>query len=331
MQQIEDFRSILSSPKKIVIIPHQKPDADALGSALALSNYFNLKGHSAVVVSPSDYPDFLKWMNGSEEVINFETDRKLAEEKTLAAEIIVCVDFASLNRIDELGVLVEKSQSAKVLIDHHLNPDSFADVSFSDVNAAASAEIVYELICELGDRDLISQDIAEELYAGIMTDTGSFRHSNTSKKIHQIAANLMELGADVNKVAKLIYDTNSLDKLRFLGFALSQSLHVLPELNTAYFSISLNDLEKFNSKTGDTEGLVNYGLSIDGIQISAAIIERPDMIKFSFRSIGDLSVNDLAREHFNGGGHKNAAGGKLECSLNEAVDKFVAVMKDYYK
>ena len=264
-------------------------------------------------------------------MINFETDRKQAEEKTMAAEIIICVDFSSLNRIDELGELVDNSKSVKVLIDHHLNPDSFADVSFSDVSAAASAEIVYELICELGDRDLISQDIAEELYAGIMTDTGSFRHSNTSRKIHQIAANLMELGADVTKVAKLIYDTNSLDKLRFLGFALSQSLHVLPELNAAYFSISLDDLNKFNSKTGDTEGLVNYGLSIDGIQISAAIIERPDMIKFSFRSIGDLSVNALAREHFNGGGHKNAAGGKLECSLDEAVDKFIAVMKEYYK
>ena len=329
MHKIEEFKDLLSSPKKIVIIPHHKPDADALGSALGLGNYLIKKGHKTQVLSPTDYPDFLIWMKGNEGVINFEKDRDMGIKLVNEADIICCIDFSSLKRIEKLGELVEKSAAVKVLIDHHLEPDDFVDFSFSDIKASATAEIVFEIICELGDKSLIDKDIAEELYAGIMTDTGSFHHSNTTRKVHLVVAELMELGADVTRVAKLVYDTNSLDRLRFIGFALSNSLYVIPEANTAYFSISMEDLEKFNSKTGDTEGLVNYGLSIEGIRVAAAIIERPDMIKFSFRSTGEFSVNDLARKYFNGGGHKNAAGGKLNCTLKEAVEKFKTSIREF--
>jgi phosphoesterase RecJ-like protein len=330
MHNIREFKDLLSSPKKIAIIPHQKPDADALGSALGLSNYFIKKGHQTHVLAPTDYPDFLIWMKGNETVINFEKDPELGIKYVNESDIICCIDFSSLKRIEKLGEIVEKSAAVKVLIDHHLEPDDFADFSFSNTKASATAEIIFDMICELGDKSLIDRDIAEELYAGIMTDTGSFHHSNTTQKVHRVAAELIELGADVTRVAKLVYDTNSLDRLRYIGFALSNSLHLISDLNAAYFSISMKDLEKFNSKTGDTEGLVNYGLSIEGIQVSAAIIERPDMIKFSFRSIGEFSVNDFARKYFNGGGHKNAAGGKLIGTLDEAVQKFKTALQEFH-
>jgi len=322
MHKIEEFKKLISSPKTVVIIPHQKPDADALGSALGLGNYLKKKGHDVSVISPSDYPDFLNWMEGNEDVIIFEAEEEKAKNKIEKSDLIICVDFANLKRVDKLGEIVEKSSAVKSVIDHHLERDDFADFSFWDVKAAATAEIIFRIIEAIGEKKLIDKGIAEALYAGIMTDTGSFHHSNTTQRVHVVTAELIELGADVTKVAKLVYDNNSVDRLKFIGFALSERLTVLPERSTAYFTISLKDLQKFNSKTGDTEGLVNYGLSIKGIRVSAAIIERPDMIKFSFRSVGDFSVNDLARQYFEGGGHKNASGGKMKCSLQEAAKKF---------
>ena len=245
------------------------------------------------------------------------------------ADLIICVDFCNLKRIDELGRIVEKSSAVKSVIDHHLEQDNFADFSFWNKEAAATAEIIFDIIEAFGDKELIDQGIAEALYAGIMTDTGSFRHSNTNQRVHTVTAELISLGADVSKVSKLVYNNNSVDRLRFVGFALSERLKVIPERSLAYFAISLEDLSKFNSKTGDTEGLVNYGLSIKDIKVSAVIIERSDIIKFSFRSVGDFSVNDLARKYFQGGGHKNASGGKMEGSLQDAIKKFEDVIENY--
>ena len=330
IQEIRSLSQLLSKNQRIVITTHQKPDADALGSSLALGLYLKKKGNEVNVISPTDYPDFLNWMAGNEEVIVFDNSNKEKIFKLIEqADIIFCLDFNSLDRINQLGKNVGSSPAVKVLMDHHLEPQNFADHEFWDIEAAATAEIVYEFIIGSDERNLIDSEIAENLYAGLMTDTGGFRHSNTTKKTHSIAADLMELGADVTRVSKLVYDNNTVDRIKFLGFALSEKLKVLTEDKVAYFAISAKDLSKFNSKTGDTEGLVNYALSIEGIVVAALIIEKNDFIKISFRSVGNFSVNDFARAHFEGGGHRNAAGGISKLSLEETVAKFEGLVKEY--
>lgn len=330
MQNLEAFKTVISSPRKVVITTHHKPDADALGSSLGLAGYLKKKGHEVSVITPTDYANFLAWMKGNDKVIIFNEGNEEKSGRLInGADIIFCLDFSSLNRINELGEMVRQSEAVKVLIDHHLEPEDFADFVYWSTEAAATAELVYDLICDLGDKRLIDKDIAESLYAGIMTDTGSFKHPNTTKNVFNVCAELVEIGADTAKVSKLVYDTNSLDKVKFLGFALNEKLKVLDEFNTAYFAISADELKRFNSKTGDTEGLVNYALSIEGIKFAAVIIDRTEAIKMSFRSIGDFSVNEFARKHFEGGGHKNASGGKSDLSLEETVKKFERVLNDY--
>lgn len=330
MQKFKAFKELLSSPKKVVITTHHKPDADALGSSLGLSCYLKKLNHQVAVVTPSDYPKFLEWMPGNDEVIVYdEKKHKIAERLFNEADIIFCLDFSCLSRINEVGELVKNAPAVKVLIDHHLEPKSFADFEYWDITAAATAEMVYEVIKRMGHRDLIDEDIADNLYAGIMTDTGSFKHPNTTKKVHLIVADLIDLGANTAKVSKLIYDTNSVNKLKFIGFALSEKLVVLKEYNTAYFAITPEELAKYDSKTGDTEGLVNYALSIENIIMAAVIIDRVEAVKISFRSVGDFPVNEFAKNHFEGGGHKNAAGGKSNLSLTETVKKFEALLPKY--
>lgn len=330
MPKMQAFKALLDTPKEIVITTHQNPDADALGSSLGLAGFLKKKGHKVTVITPTDYPDFLKWMKGNEEVIVFNANNEAKSAKLVEnADMIFCLDFSSLKRINELGELVRAAKGKKVLIDHHLDPEDFADFKFWSTKAAATAELVYDLIFKLGYRELVDKDIAESLYAGIMTDTGSFKHSNTTAAVHKITAELIQRGADTSKVAKLIYDTNSIERIKFIGFALSERLHILPKYKTAYFSISLEDLDKFKSKTGDTEGLVNYALSIKGIVMSAVIIENEELIKLSFRSIGEFPVNEIAREYFEGGGHKNAAGGKSMLSLDDTIKKLLSILPLY--
>ncbi len=330
MQDIEAFKELISEPKKVVITTHHKPDADALGSSLGLSAYLTSRGHQVTVITPTDYPEFLAWMKGNDDVIVFsEGNQERSYQLVNDADIIFCLDFSSLHRIDDLGDAVGKSGSVKVLIDHHLEPDDFARFEFWSNKAAATAELVYELIEDLGDLSKITKEIAESLYAGIMTDTGNFKHPNTTENVFRVCGELIRHGADTAKVAKLIYDNNSIDRIKFIGFSLNERLKVIPELNTAYFAISRADLKRFNSKTGDTEGLVNYALSIEGIKFAALITEREDAVKMSFRSIGEFSVNEFASRHFNGGGHKNAAGGKSDGSLDETVKKFEELLQEY--
>ncbi|WP_224999384.1 bifunctional oligoribonuclease/PAP phosphatase NrnA [Cesiribacter sp. SM1] len=331
MQQVLNaFREALSLPRRVVITTHHKPDADALGSSLGLAGYLKKKGHHVSVISPTDYPAFLAWMKGNDEVIIFNEGNEARSAQLVAdAELIFCLDFSSLARINELGELVRQSPAEKVLIDHHLEPEDFAKYSFWTTEAASTAELVFQLILDLGDKDLIDAEIAEALYSGIMTDTGSFKHPSTTARTHEIVADLIRAGANVHKVSKLVYDTNSLERLRFLGFALSEKLQVLTEYNTAYMAISAEELQQYQSKTGDTEGLVNYALSVQGVVMAALIVERQEAIKISFRSIGEFSVNAFARNHFEGGGHKNAAGGVSYQSLEETVNKFVSLLPQY--
>lgn len=330
MQNIEVFKDHLSTPRKMVILTHFNPDADALGSSLGLSRYLTKKGHSVVVITPSDYPDFISWMPVQGEVVVFKKDRSDTCLHLISeADTVFCLDFSSLNRINELGEMVQKSKAVKVLIDHHLEPQKFADFEQWDATAASTAELVYQLIVSLGDKSFIDPDMADFLYAGIMTDTGSFRHSNTNYKVFRIASELVEIGANPYKVSKLIYDTNTIERLRLMGYVLSEKLQVVPEFRTAYIVLSADELKRFSSQTGDTEGLVNFGLSIKNIKLSVMISDRRENIKLSMRSLGSFSVNEMARAHFEGGGHRNAAGGQTTLTLEQTVTKFLDLLPQY--
>jgi bifunctional oligoribonuclease and PAP phosphatase NrnA len=329
MEVLASFKEELSIPKKIFITTHVKPDADALGSSLGLANYLLKKGHEVTVVTPTDYPSFLSWMKGNEMVLDFSKPEHtaLASEKLRAADIIFCLDFSVLDRVNELGELIRKSDAYIVNIDHHQDPEDFADFRYWSTKAAATCELVYELIVEMGDKGLIDKDIAECLYAGIMTDTGGFRHPNTTKNVHLIVAELIDLGADCTQISNWIYDSNSVNRLKFIGFAISRRLIVREDLHTAYFIISKKDLKKYQSQTGDTEGLVNYALSLDGIKIAALFSEREDGIKISFRSSSEVAINKFAASYFSGGGHKNAAGGKSTSGLKDTVERFESLIE----
>ncbi len=330
MENLEGFKDLIQSPRKIVITTHSNPDADALGSSLALFHFLKGMNHDVTVISPNDYPDFLHWMPGNDQVIIFDgADNPRCEKLVDEAEIIFCLDFSGLNRIKKMESTVRKARAKKVLIDHHLDPEDFADFVLWDTNAAATAELIYDLILLLGERSRISQPIADLIYAGILTDTGSFKHPSTTAKVHRTVAELIELGANVNAVNRNIYDTNSVNRLRFMGYAFLKKLVVNSDLGIAYFIISEEDFKNFELKSGDTEGLVNYALSISGIIMATIIIERQDEIKLSFRSVGDFAVNTFANDHFSGGGHKNASGGSSKLSLTETVDKFEELIKDY--
>ncbi len=330
MQEILKLKEVLNTPQNIIITTHHKPDADALGSSLGLYNYLMKKGHKVTVITPSDYADFLKWMKSNDQVVVFnENNKKDCQDYIDNADLIFCLDFSNLERIKELGEMVRKSEAKKVLIDHHRDPEDFADYGYHDINSASTAQLAYKMIVAFGEKQLIDKDIAECFYAGIMTDTGSFKHPNTNKEVHIIVAELIDLGANNSEVSRLIYDTNSLDRLKFLGFALSQRLVVYPEYHTAFFAISMEDLENFKSRTGDTEGLVNYALSINGITMAALFTESEEGVKLSLRSIGNFEVNKLAAHYFKGGGHKNAAGGISQKSLAETVKLFESIIKEY--
>lgn len=336
MRNLQELKELLSSPKKIVITTHHKPDADALGSSLALWGFLKKKNHEVKVITPTDYPTFLNWMNGNDEVMIFNHgNEKRSAALVEEADIVFCLDFSALSRINELGEIIRASSAVKVLIDHHLEPENFADLNFSDTGAAATAVLIFKIIVGMGEKEYLDTCIGECIYAGIMTDTGSFRHPSTNKEVHLIIAELINLAVDTSKIHRLIYDNNTEIRLRFLGFALLYKLVVLDEFHTSYIAISADELKRFESQTGDTEGLVNYALSLEKVIMAAVIIEREDAVKISFRSKGDFSVNEFARKNFDGGGHKNAAGGKSELSLDETVKKFVSLLplykEDIYK
>lgn len=333
MKNLAAFKSLISQPKRVVITTHFKPDADALGSSLGLAGFLRKKNHQVSVVTPSDYPDFLAWMPGNSSVLALSNQHPENEQKAAVliqnAEIIFCLDFSSLSRINSLGEMIKKSEAKKVLIDHHLEPEAFADFEQWNTASASTAGLIFELIEELGEKDLIDKEVATCLYSGVMTDTGGFRHNNTRQQEFLIASELVRHGADPHKIAQQIYDTNSLERLRLTGYVLSQKLVVLPEYRTAYMTLSQQELKNYGAQTGDTEGLVNYGLSIKGVTMSVLMYDRKEEIKLSFRSLGDFSVNELARKHFEGGGHRNASGGSSKLSLDDTLKKLLAVLPEY--
>ncbi len=329
--EIKKINTFLSTPKNIVIVTHWSPDGDAIGSSLALYNYLIKKKHKVSVITPNDYPPFLYWMKGNDKIINFSIDPKKAKPLVAKADLIFCLDFNSLKRIDKLGDEVGKSKGLKMIIDHHLQPDTFADYMLHDIKACSTCQLVYDFIVLMDDKKLIDKHIASCIYTGIMTDTGSFRYRSTTSKTHRITSELIEAGADNTDIHIKIYDGNTEDKLRLLGYCLSEKLTVLKDYKTAFISLTDKELKQHNYKKGDTEGVVNYALSIDGIRLAAFFVERDGEIKISLRSKGDFDVNVLCRKYFNGGGHANAAGGMTKLSLNETVTEFVQLLPQYKK
>jgi len=333
MKNLPDFQVLISQPKNAVIVTHFKPDADALGSSLGLAGYLKKKGHHVNVITPSDYPDFLAWMPGNSEVLAVRKEAPETEARAAdlirKADVIFCLDFSRLSRIQSLDEYVKKSDAVKVMVDHHLEPERFAQFEHWFPDAASTAGLIFDLIELMGEKHLIDADIANCLYAGVMTDTGGFRHGNTTQRELQTAADLVGRGANPSHVSKMIYDTNTLERLRLTGYVLSQKLKVLPEYRTAYMTLTQDELKQFGSQTGDTEGLVNFGLSVQGVKLSVLMYDRKDEIKLSFRSLGDFSANEMARKHFEGGGHKNASGGSSKTSLDDTLAKFLRILPEY--
>ncbi len=326
-----DFRrlqQILSEPKKIVITTHRNPDGDAYGSSLALYWFLKKNGHYVKVLSPNDCPEFLKWLPGESDISLFEPDPVNGKEILSEAEIVFTLDFNAFHRLgDSMGQVMHEIDPIFVMIDHHQQPDDFAEFQLVDSTMSSTCEMVYQFIEGLGQVELIDQDIASCLYTGILTDTGSFRFPATTSNTHRIVADLLDKGADNSEIYNRIHNVNTYNRMQLLGRALD-NLVVLDRFHTAYITLSQNELNACNFQRGDTEGFVNYALSLKNVMFAAIFIEdkKQKIIKISFRSVGDFSVNEFSREHFNGGGHINAAGGRSDVSLKDTVKKFVEIL-----
>ena len=331
-KDISEVKQLLSRPKKIVIVSHKNPDGDAIGSSLGLYHYLVKLNHEVDVIMPNDYPNFLKWMPKEDIVINYEANVENSNTIINNADVIFTLDFNALQRAGDMETVLEQSEAVKIMIDHHQQPDSYPTYIYSDVDICSTCQMIYHFIEMLDDTDLVDKNIGICLYTGIMTDTGSFRFPSTTSTTHKVVADLIDKGVDNSQIHNNVYDTNSYNRLQLLGCALN-NLKVIPKFKTAYITLSQKELNDFNFKKGDTEGVFNYGLSLKGIVMAVIFIEHKQegIIKMSLRSKGDFSVNEFAREHFNGGGHTNAAGGRSNLPLNETVEKFISILPDYIK
>ena len=331
VSELSKLKALLATPQKIVIVPHRNPDGDAIGSSLAMYYFLKNAGHAATVVAPNDYPDFLKWLPDSKNVYKFDMQNRQAKAAIAEASIVFLLDFNALHRVgSDMQNTLETFVGDFVMIDHHQQPDDIATYLYSDVSICSTCQMVYHFLEKLEAVDQITTEIATCLYTGIMTDTGSFRFPSTTSTTHRIIADLIDKGADNAKIHNNVYDTNSYGSLQLLGRALSNMV-VIDQLKTAYIFLTQGDLNQFNYQKGDTEGVVNYALSLKGVIFAAIFIEDAEqqIIKISLRSKGTFSVNKFARAHFDGGGHDNAAGGKSLVSLDATISEFLKVLPDY--
>ena len=327
IQDIQAVQELLATPKKIAIIPHRGPDGDAMGSTLALYHFLLKNNHQPIVIAPNEFPDFLAWLPGSETVEVYEKEREKCTAILKEAELVFTLDFNALHRTGEMETVLKTLTVPFIMIDHHQKPDDYAAVMYSDTQFGSTCEMIYNFITYLGQKSSIDKTIATCIYTGILTDSGSFRFPKTTGNTHRIVADLIDLGVENTVVPTLLFDNSSFNRLQLLGRAL-QNMQLIPEKQTSYITLTQAELDEFHFVKGDTEGIVNYGLSIKGIVFSAIFIENQEekIIKISFRSQGDFDVNEFARNHFNGGGHINAAGGKSEESLSATVAKFIELV-----
>lgn len=328
LQEIEAIQTLLATPKKITIIPHRNPDGDAMGSTLGLYHVLKQLHHEVVVMAPNEFPDFLAWLPESENILIFERNFDACTAILEKSELIFTLDFNALHRTGEqMERILTPLNTTSIMIDHHQAPDGYATYTFSDTSYGSTCQMIYAFVHQLGHADLINKTVATCLYTGIVTDSGSFRFPKTTSATHKCVADLVDKGINNSEIHNKLFDNSSYNRLLLLGRAL-QNLKILTPYKTSYCTLSQAELDQFNHQKGDTEGIVNYGLSIKGIDFTAIFIEHKEegIIKISFRSQGDFDVNQFARNHFNGGGHINAAGGKSLASLEETVSKFIAIL-----
>ena len=320
---IQAIALLLATPKKIAIIPHRGPDGDAMGSTLALYHFLLKLNHQPTVIAPNEFPEFLAWLPGSEKVLIYEKDKETTSQILEEAELIFTLDFNALHRVGEMENVLKTLDTPFIMIDHHQKPDDYATYTYSDTAFGSTCEMIYNFIGFLDQKNLMDKTIATCIYTGILTDSGSFKFPKTTGTTHRVVADLIDLGVENSEVPNLLFDNHSYNRLQLLGRAL-QNLKVLPAQRTSYITLTQEELDTFHYVKGDTEGIVNYGLTIKGIVFTAIFIENQEekIIKISFRSQGDFDVNQFARDHFNGGGHINAAGGKSELSMEETIQKF---------
>ena len=322
-KDIQGVKDLLSAPKKIVIIPHRSPDGDAMGSTLGMYHFLTKLGHNPTVISPNEFPSFLAWLPASEKVLFYEKERSKTTKVLEEAELIFVMDFNAFHRTGEMENILKRLTAPYIMIDHHQKPDLFATHMYSDTKMGSTCEMLYNFISFLGKESLIDATIGTCIYTGIVTDSGSFRFPSTSAATHRIVAKLLDVGIDNGEIHSQLFDNNSYSSLQLLGSAL-KNMKILPNGSVSYITLSQVELDSYNYVKGDTEGIVNYGLSIKGVIFTAIFIEHAEenIIKISLRSKGDFDVNQLAREHFNGGGHINAAGGKSVLSMKDTVEQF---------
>ena len=327
--EIDIIKRLLSDKRKIVIIPHKNPDGDAIGSSTALKYYLDNFNHNVDIISPNQFPEFLKWMDPNNIIKIFDEDEKYSQ-KIIDAELIFTLDFNNLVRISGMKEYVEKSNAKIIMIDHHEEPSNYADFMYSEPKMSSTCEMIYHFIEKMGDVDKIDKNISRSLYAGIMTDTGSFKFPSTTELTHLVISNLLKTGISHSDIHNHIYDNNKFERVQLLSFALSK-IKIIENLNTCYISLSQKELNKFNYEKGDTEGIVNYGLSIKNIKFAVIFMENSNdnVIRISLRSRGDFDVNQFSKNIFGGGGHKNAAGAISKKSLDNTINYFLDSLKNY--
>lgn len=328
MNHVQEIKDLLSSPKRIAITTHQRPDGDAMGSSLGLYHYLTALGHKVKIVSPTPYAEYLAWMPGAKDIIVGPEDRDLADWTFEGADAIFCLDFNALHRINEFEKPVKDSMGKKIMIDHHMDPVEFYDYQYWDDKASSTAEMIFRLMEELDHLEYLSKDVAISLYTGIMTDTGSFRFTSTTPRVHRMVARMMETGINVNEIYDNIMSNSSVDRLKFIGHCLTERLKVVPELNTAYMMVPKEVFKTYNIKTGETEGLVNYALGIRNVKLGVLMTVQDNIVKLSFRSRGQVNSAQLAG-NFGGGGHFYASGGKSTGTLEETEKKFLALLEEH--
>ena len=323
------LNELLLNSKRVAIIPHRSPDGDAMGSTLALYHFLKKLNHNPVVIAPNDFPNFLGWLPSSNTVLIYENDKNGVSKVLNEVDLVFTLDFNALHRTGEMENVLNTLKVPFVMIDHHQSPDNYAVVTYSDTSISSTCEMVYNFISYLDKKNLIDKTIATCLYTGLVTDTGSFRYQTTTSKTHRVAAELIDLGIANGEIHNLLFDNNSYNRLQLLGRSL-QNMKVLPEYKTSYITLTQKELDEFNYEKGDTEGTVNYGLTIKGIIFAAIFIENKseNIIKISFRSQGNFDVNQFARNHFSGGGHINASGGKSDLSMEDTILKFEKILSE---
>lgn len=328
MKPIQELNIQLEFPQTIVITHHYNPDADAVGSSLALGHFFQKKGHKVYVISPNSLPAFLHWMPGSSDILIYETNPDKCNQAINEASILFALDYNHFSRTKCMEQSLAACTAIKVMIDHHLFPDTSFDYGISLPEKSSTCEMIYDYLLAINGEVDIDQNIAKCLYAGTMTDTGSFKYSSTSSSTHRMIARLMDTGIVASKIHEAIFDNYEENRLRFLGHVLSEKMILFPEFHAALIPISKEDLNRYNISSGDTEGIVNYPLSMRNIIFSTFISERDNEIRMSFRSKGEMNVNEFARKWFSGGGHANAAGGKSILSLTDTIDLFKKALNE---